>query len=99
MQAHIIFLQLFYFFADGIDQQFHQRIHFFFRPVPVLCRKGIDCQVTYTHLRTSVYNLPYAYNTFMMAIYSVMPALLSPTAITIHNDGYMPWQFIAVKRL
>ena len=76
----------------AFDKERHQTIRLILWTAPVFCRKCIERQRTDTEVASRADNLTDALITLMMPKQAGHPTLTRPPAITITNDGDVPWK-------
>ena len=72
----------------------HEKIEFELRAFPVLARKAVQRQLIDAQPGTLLGNLSHADHAIPMAFYARQPLTLSPSAISVHDDGDVPRQFL-----
>jgi hypothetical protein len=91
MQPNLIFVELWQFTYNGLYQQIHQGIDFFFRSIPVFGGKRIKGKEFHAAACGRFESCPNRLNTVRVAEDALSPLAFSPTPIAVHNDGDVPW--------
>jgi len=91
LQPDIFFDQLRCFLFQKLFEQFHQRENFTFGALPVFGRKSVERKILHFQLGTAFHTLARSLCALFVAFDSRQTARPGPSAVTVHNNGDVPW--------
>ena len=95
-QTDAIFKHFLNFRAKVFLQQAHESFDFARGPEPVFCRKGIEGQNLDTDFPAGSHRESDRFRALLVPSNSSHRVLLGPPAISIHDNGNMPGQFLKI---